>query len=94
MSAIFELGIFEDAEDFKNNVDSDGYVDGEVGLDIWEIIEANSDSFLDLLSENLVGVDLLMDIYWEVRGAEGSTFKFFVSGDASEVLARMEEEND
>ncbi len=46
--------------------DENGYVIGTVVIDLSYIIHNDRESFLDLLSERLVGSPLLMDMRWEV----------------------------
>ena len=59
-----------------------GSVTGIVALEIGDIIDYDFESFLDLLSEQLIGNDLLMDFGYKMIGANMETQEIYfeVSG--------------
>lgn len=62
------------------------YVSGVVAVSLEEVVESNQEGFNDVLSERLVGDDVLMDIGYEVVGHRGNTLHIKVTGDAIESL--------
>jgi len=67
--------------------DENGYVTGVVRLDINDIFNTGHiDQFCDLLSNALIGDDLLMDIAYQVVGAEEGDVLVEVTGDVRESL--------
>lgn len=63
-----------------------GYISGVVGLGIDALINSDLGSFLDEISDKLCGSDLLMDISYEVVGAENGEVLISVSGDPAETI--------
>lgn len=64
-------------------------IEGVIKLSVTDIIMANNhDDFLDMLSERLVGNNLLMDIDYELLALseEPDTFLIRISGDISAML--------
>ena len=75
------------ADEILASRDENNYVEGYVKLHISEVIDSDLELFLDLLSNNLVGSDLLMDINYEVVAlAEKDTLVFKVTGDVSNII--------
>lgn len=70
----------------KSACDKHKWIKGVVAVDLSEIVEGDTEAFLDTLSELLTGGPLLMDISWKVRGNEGNTLHIEVQGDASEAF--------
>ena len=69
------------------NLDPNGYLSGEVAVELNEIIDTDLEGFLDLISEKLVGSSLLTDISYEVSGVGGSyEVVIKVTGDPSLIL--------
>ena len=75
------------AEEIKVNKDSEGYVSGNVLIDLSDVIDRDLEGFLDLISTKLIANDLLMDTSYKAVGvtAEGALV-IEVTGDPSEVL--------
>jgi predicted RNA-binding Zn-ribbon protein involved in translation (DUF1610 family) len=71
----------------SDDVDEDGWVTGVVEIDLEDVIKYDLEGFLDLLSERLVGNDLLSDITYSALGvdAEGM-LRVEVTGDALMVF--------
>ncbi len=74
----------------KDAMDKDGWVKGVVAVDIGDIATGNYELFLDLLSERLVGNELLMDIQYRVVGHSADVLHIEVTGDASEVFEQVD----
>ena len=74
--------------------DEDNYVEGYVQLHISDMIDNDYEVFLDILSEALVGSNLLMDVNYDVVGMadEPNTLIFKVRGDVSNILDHEDEE--
>lgn len=70
------------------DVDSDGWVEGLVRVEINELIRNDLEGFLDILSERLTGSGLLADINYSVQGYDGPKDEvvLLVSGDASQCF--------
>lgn len=70
------------------------WVSGQVEIPLWKIIEGNYDGFYDLLSTQLIGSDLLMDIGYSLVGvnSENETLIFSVEGDPSAHLEIYDKE--
>lgn len=67
--------------------DKDGYITGVVRLDINDIFNTGHiDQFCDLLSNALIGDDLLMDIAYQVVGTEEGDVLVEVTGNVNESL--------
>lgn len=67
-----------------------GYVSGEVLVDVNDIVDYDLEGFLDILSERLIGSDLLSDINYQVAGhIPPQTLKVTVTGDISIALATL-----
>lgn len=65
----------------------DGYISARVIIELHDIIDNDLEGFLDILSEKLVGDDLLMDIDYKVTGvANENEVVIEVSGDPSASL--------
>jgi hypothetical protein len=71
--------------------DDNGYIAGEVTVDLDAFTDHNLEGVIDLLSEALTGSSLLMDVAWQVVGHDGDdTLRLLVSGDPSEVVAQAD----
>lgn len=71
-------------DEIKKAIDSGERVSGEVEIQLSEAVEEDGYGFDSLLAERLVGKnnrDKLLDIKYEVRGADGNTIKLHVSGE-------------
>ena len=66
-------------------IQHDGRVKGVVAVKLWEVIECDSESFLDIISTRLAGSDMLQDFAYKVVGHDGDTLHIEVEGDASEI---------
>ncbi len=72
--------------------DPDGFIGGVVSVDLDEIINSTTESFLNLISTRLTGSDLLQDISYRVVGHQRSgTILIEVIGDPSAALEFMKE---
>lgn len=73
--------------------DGNNYVEGYVQIHISDIIDNDFESFLDLLSNALVGSDLLMDINYDLVALadEKNEVIFKVTGDISNILETEDE---
>lgn len=70
--------------------DHGGYIEGTVAIDIDYMINNDSESFLDLLSQKLTGTELLQDISYRVVGHKSpGTIYMQVRGNPSEALEYM-----
>jgi hypothetical protein len=75
------------SEEIRLNLDKDGYVSGEVAVELNDIINADFESFLDLISEKLTGAPVLTDISYEVSGVSGrGQVVIKVTGDPADLL--------
>lgn len=72
-------------EDYPNYTkDENGYIHEEVHVDLSEVVEADTEGFIDLLSTLAIGDDLLMDVTWEVIGTTNENLiQVIVHGDPS-----------
>ncbi len=70
--------------------DENNYVEGFIQIHVSDLIDNDYETFLDIISENLVGSDLLMDVNYEVVALAGKEYPneliLKVSGDASTIL--------
>lgn len=82
---------FKNVEEVIASRDKDNYVEGYVMVHISDLIDNNLEGFLDIISEKLVGSDLLMDINYEIVGyRESNTLILKVSGDVSNIIDKEE----
>ncbi len=82
----------KDSEEIIASRDENNYVEGYVQVHISTLIDNDLEGFLDIISEELIGSDLLMDINYEVVGVEeGNELIIKVRGDVSAVLETEEE---
>lgn len=81
------------AEEVIASRDENNYVEGYVQIHISEMIDNDYEAFLDAISEELVGSDLLMDVNYDVVGLadEPNELILKVSGDASAIVESEEE---
>lgn len=80
--------VFKDADEILADRDENDRVEGYVSLHISDIIDNDYEAFLDILSTELVGSDLLMDIDYNIvsLAEDPNTLILKVTGDASEIL--------
>ena len=91
---IIDLTASKSAKEVIASRNEDNYVEGYVQIHISDMIDNDLETFLDLLSLNLVGNELLMDINYDVVGLadEPNTLVLKVRGDVSDVLEFDEED--
>lgn len=75
-----------DASTIRARLDEYGYVTGCVAVETDEMIEGDLESFLDLISERLVGSSLGMDLSYRAVGVDDGDVVFEVTLDPSAVL--------
>lgn len=73
-------------EQIEETMDEHDFVSGVVEIGLNEFIEYTYEGILDLMSERLIGNDLLMAIDYDVVGHEGNMLHIRVAGDVSEAL--------
>ena len=74
-------------EEMKKNMNNDCFIKGNVAINLSDAIDNDLEGFLDILSENLTGSPLLMDISYKVVGCEdGDMLIIEVIGDVSNIL--------
>lgn len=73
--------------------EGDGYVSGVIALSVDTIAEADYERFLDLISTELTGTDLLMDLSYAVVGTRGELILLNVTGDPSTILDGHDDED-
>ena len=75
--------------------DANNYVEAYIEVDIDDIIGKNYEEFLDFISEELVGSDLLMDIdYAAVGMTEDYLIILRVFGDVSNIIDSEDDEDE
>jgi len=79
-------------EEIKSIRDENNYVEGIVIVDLDDIIGYDLESFLDIISDKLIGSVCLMDTNYTVFGTEGESILIRVKGDASNAIEEDEEE--
>ena len=73
----------------RKHMDKDNYISGVIKIHISDMIDNDFEDFLDFISTELVGNELLMNIDYKVLGLcedEENTLYLLVSGDVSNVL--------
>ncbi len=81
------------AEEIIASRDENNYVEGYVQVHVSTLTDNDLEGFLDIISEELIGSDLLKDINYEVIGVEeGNELIIKVTGDVSGVLETEEED--
>jgi hypothetical protein len=89
------MALYETLSEIIDNLDENGFLYGEVVLDLDDIIETNPDDFLDLLSEGLVGSELLLDVdYRALRTTNDGEVVIGVYGDPRVVISDLQSEED
>ena len=73
-------------EEIKERADEHNYIQGIVRVDLTDVVYDDQESFLDRLSNALIGDTTLTSISQEVVGVRDGYILFKVSGDASAVL--------
>lgn len=56
------MAIYNSKDEIIENLDENGYIYGEVVLEIEDIVDAEPEDFVDLLSEELVANDALLEV--------------------------------
>lgn len=75
------------AAELQKRADESGFVSGIVSVSLGEIIEANHEGFLDLLSQRLTGTEILADISYSVEGlAAHDSLLIAVTGDVNAII--------
>lgn len=64
----------------------DTYVEGYVLVPDSVLIEGDIETFLDYISECLIGTCLLMDVSYGATGVKDGDIIYWVQGDASEAI--------
>lgn len=68
-------------------LDADGYIEVKVEVGLNELIDADLEGFLDLVSEKATGTSLLMDVNYHLnRVVDKYTVELVVTGDPAECL--------
>ena len=83
-------------EQLKANADTDNFVTANIIVDFNSVIDISCEgyeSFLDFLSTELTGTELLMDTNYKLVGAIDGNLILQVSGDVSNILEDYEIEN-
>lgn len=73
----------------RKHMDKDNYISGAIKIHISDMIDNDLESFLDFISNELVGSELLMNIDYKMIGLckeEENALYLLVSGDVSNVL--------
>ena len=73
-------------EEIKEGADEHNYIQGIVRVDLTDVVYDDQESFLDRLSNALIGDTTLTSISQEVVGVLDGYILLKVSGDASDVL--------
>lgn len=80
-------------KEIEERMDENNFVKGNVPFTMNELIDADYEGFLDLAAERLVNSVMLMEIDTKVVGTVGETIIVEVSGDASEVIDDLEDDD-
>jgi hypothetical protein len=85
------MATFNDIEDIRRNLDNDGYLTGTVYVGLDEIVSSDLETFLDGLSDRLIGGVLLTDISYRAIGVEpDGMIALEVRGDPSMEIAAQD----
>lgn len=74
------------AEDLKG----DPWIEVVVAVHLRDIIDADYEQFLDMLSEEAIGTELLEDIIYDLVGHDGDILHLRVTGNAHSLLEEIE----
>ncbi|MDA8093137.1 MAG: hypothetical protein M0T84_04365 [Betaproteobacteria bacterium] len=80
--------------EIRKQMEAAGQVEGTVAVDLEEIIDADRDTFLTLLSELLTDSPDLDDIEYEVLGVDDGMLQIHVTADASALLEELADEGE
>ena len=84
---VIDMTAWKKPEEIIASRDENNYVAGYVRLHISDVVGTDLESFLNLLSESLVGNELLMDIQYDVVATTNDDEIIFkVTGDVSSIL--------
>lgn len=89
-------GIFKDNAAIRQHSDSNGFLTGEIRVELDRVVENDLEGFNDLLSEALIGSLSGTDIVYEVVGFErtNNVLLLDVTLDATLHLANEEDEEE
>lgn len=89
-------GIFNNNAAIRHHSDSNGYLTGEIRVELDRVVENDLEGFNDLLSETLIGSLCGQDIMYEVVGFErtNNVLLLDVTLDATLHLAEYGDEED
>ena len=91
---VIDLTTAKSPEEIIAARDGDNFVEGYVRVHISTLIDNDFEGFLDIISEELVGNDLLMDINYDVVAlAEDNTLVLKVSGDVSNIIDESDDDD-
>lgn len=80
-------------KEIEERMDENNFVKGNVPFTMNELIDTDYEGFLDLAAERLVNSVMLMEIDTKVVGTVGETIIVEVSGDVSEVIDDLEDDD-
>lgn len=84
--------LMRSAEEVIASRDENNYVEGYIEVHVSTLVDNDLESFLDIISEELVGSDLLMDVNYSVVGLEDNDMLILkVSGDVSSIIDEEED---
>lgn len=87
-------GIFKDLAHLREHADENGYVSGEITIELQDIIDGDLENLLDELSERLIGSICGSDIQYECKSiTPDGTIRLEVTVDASMELDNDEDED-
>jgi hypothetical protein len=84
LTSRWTMALYETREEIEANT-HDGRVRGFVSVALIDVIDGDLEQFVDLLSHQLVGSNLLTDIDYRMSGASVTEIFLYVSGDPSMV---------
>ena len=88
-------GIFKNLAHLRQQADENGYVSGEVVIELGDIIDGDLESLLDELSERLIGTVCGCDIQYECKSiTPDGTITITVTLDASGELDEDDDDDD
>ena len=86
-SKVIDITAGRSAEEIIASRDENNYVEGYIQIHISDLIHNDHEGFLSVISEELVGSDLLMDVNYNAVGiADTNELILKVTGDVSLIL--------
>lgn len=79
------------AHEMRKVIDRDGYLSGNIVIELDEVISCDQEQFLDLCAIRLVDNECLMDISYKAVGICSDGIIINVRGDVSEILEDLED---